>query len=88
MIDRDHNSRLTDFGFSQTLDHQNDLTYLRTNSIRPGAVMWVAPELLHPDLFPDVMVEPELNSDIYSLGSIILFVCCLVLRISAAQLDL
>ena len=38
--------------------------------------MWVAPELLYPELFPDLMVERKLSSDIYSLGSIILFVRC------------
>ena len=39
--------------------------------------MWVAPELLYPDLFQTVVdanTEPNLNVDIYSLGSIILFV--------------
>ena len=92
MIDRDHNPRLTDFGLSQTLNPQNDLTYLWTKSVFPGAAMWVAPELLYPDLFPDVVdeakVEATLNSDIYSLGSIILFVCCLVFHPLAPELKL
>ena len=78
LIDSDHNARLTDFGFSHTLSPQNDLTYPSTNAARPGAAMWVAPELLYPQLFPDLMVEaktePNLHVDIYSLGSIILFV--------------
>ena len=39
--------------------------------------MWVAPELLYPDLFSDVVednIEPNLHVDIYSLGSIFFFV--------------
>ena len=39
--------------------------------------MWVAPEVLFPDLFPDLKNEATLHGDIYSLGSIILFVCFL-----------
>ncbi|KAF8124531.1 kinase-like domain-containing protein, partial [Boletus edulis] len=73
LIDRNHNPRVTDFGFSQTLTRQDELTYLFTHSIRPGAKMWVAPELSRPDLFDDLKFEATLSSDIYSLGSIILF---------------
>ena len=79
MIDADHNPRITDFGLSQTLTRQDHLTYLWTDSIRPGAAMWIDRELLFPDLFPDLNFEATLNSDIYSLGSIILFVSCLSL---------
>ncbi|KAG8216986.1 kinase-like domain-containing protein [Butyriboletus roseoflavus] len=79
LIDNDHNPRLTDFGLSQTLSPQTSLTYLHTNSVPRGARMWVAPELLHPDLFPtedESNKESSLNVDIYSLGSIILLILC------------
>ena len=80
MIDGEHNARLIDFGLSQTLSPvQDQLTYLWTDSIRPGAVMWAAPELQYPD--SHVKIEATLNSDIYSLGSIILFVSCLLLSL-------
>ncbi|KAF8548050.1 kinase-like protein [Imleria badia] len=75
LIDGEHNARLADFGFSQTLSPgQDQLSYLWTDSVRPGAVMWAAPELLYPKLYPDFKVEATLNSDIYSLGGIILFI--------------
>ena len=81
MIDGEDNACLTDFGLSQTLDPaQDQLTYLWANSVRPGALMWAAPELQYPDSqYLDVKVEIKatLTGDIYSLGSIILLVSCL-----------
>ena len=85
MIDHEHNVRLTDFGFSQVIGPvQDELSDLWTVSIRPGAAMWTAPELLYPELYPDLKIEAMLNSDIYSLGSIILFVCCLLLLLAGS----
>ena len=77
MIDSDHTPRITDFGFSQTLNRQVQLTYLWTDTICHGAAMWVAPERLFPHRFPDLKHKATLHGDIYSLGSIILFVCFL-----------
>ena len=75
MIDNEHNPRLTDFGFSQILSPEQDqLSYLWTDAIRPGAVMWAPPELQYPDLYPNLEIGAMLHSNIYSLGSIILFV--------------
>ncbi|KAF8550569.1 kinase-like protein, partial [Imleria badia] len=75
LIDDKHNSRLTDFGLSQALNPvESPLSYLHTKSIRPGAVLFAAPELLHPELHPELQIEATLNSDVYSLGSIILFI--------------
>lgn len=75
MIDQNHHPRLIDFGLSQALSpRQDQLSYLWTDSVRPGASMWAAPELLHPDLYPDLKVQATFSSDIYSLGSILLFV--------------
>ncbi|KAF8546075.1 kinase-like protein [Imleria badia] len=74
-IDRKHDACLTDFGLSQTfIPAQDKAPYLRTDSIRPRAVLWAAPEMLHPHLYPDLKIEATFNSDIYSLGSIILFI--------------
>ena len=56
---------------------QDQLSDPRTDSTRPDPVLWTAPELQHPDLYPNLKIEATLTSDIYSLGSIILFVCCL-----------
>ena len=85
MIDHEHNARLADFGLSQVTDPvQSQLSDLWTVSIRPGAVMWTAPELLYPELYPDLKIEATLNSDIYSLGSTILFVCCLLLLLASS----
>lgn len=76
MIDKDHNARLTDFGLSQTSVKQNHLTYLWTASVRPCAAMWVAPELLVRDSQQSLKSKaPTRPGDVYSLGSIILFVC-------------
>ena len=74
MIDSDHNPRILDFGYSQTLSRQDQLEYLWNESIRPGARMWTAPERLRPDLYPDLKDKHMLKGDIYSLGCIILFV--------------
>ncbi|KAG8216990.1 kinase-like domain-containing protein, partial [Butyriboletus roseoflavus] len=75
LIDDEHNPRLTDFGFAQTLSPEQDqFSYLWTDSIRPGAVMWAAPELQYPDLYPNFEIGATFNSNIYSLGSTILFI--------------
>ncbi|KAF8547376.1 hypothetical protein OG21DRAFT_1517415 [Imleria badia] len=75
LIDSEHNARLTDFGLSQALSPvESPLSYLQSKSIRPGAVLFAAPELLHPELYPDLKNKATLNSDVYSLGSIILFI--------------
>ncbi|KAF8549366.1 kinase-like protein [Imleria badia] len=78
LIDSRHNARLTDFGICQALSPvDSPVSYLRTKSIRPGAVLFAAPELLHPGLYPCLEMKTTLNSDVYSLGSILLFVCYL-----------
>ncbi|KAF9230669.1 kinase-like domain-containing protein, partial [Melanogaster broomeanus] len=73
LIDSEHNARLTDFGFTQVLGSvHEEMDYLQSANIRPGAMMWAAPEL-----FPDgPCSRPHITvkSDIYSLGCIILFV--------------
>ncbi|KAF8547380.1 hypothetical protein OG21DRAFT_925092 [Imleria badia] len=75
LIDDKRNARLTDFGISQALSPEGTpLSYLRTKSIRPGAVLFAAPELLHPGLYPDLGSKTTLNSDVYSLGSILLLI--------------
>lgn len=80
LIDGENNARLTDFGLSQLLLPGDDgSSYLRTMSINPGAVMWTAPELVYPKLYPkwskDGKPMATLNSDIYTFGNMILFVC-------------
>ena len=88
MIDSEHNARLADFGFSHALSPgQDQLSYLRTDSTRPGAVMWAAPELLYPESYPDLEFEATLNSDIYSLGGIIFFVRYISVSTSSSKLD-
>ena len=81
LIDNNHNPRIVDFGYSQTLSKQDKLTYLWSESVRPGAKKWVAPEVLEPDLYPDLKDKDKhtLKGDIYSLGCIILFVSCVLL---------
>ncbi|KAF9234716.1 kinase-like domain-containing protein, partial [Melanogaster broomeanus] len=73
LIDGEYNARLTDFGLTQVLGSlQGQLAYLQTATLRPGAIMWSAPELLRDD--PGPKLKATVKSDIYSLGSIILFV--------------
>ncbi|KAG8217015.1 kinase-like domain-containing protein [Butyriboletus roseoflavus] len=75
LIDNDHNPRLTDFGLSQTLSPERDQwSYLWTTSVRAGAMLWAAPEVLYPELYPALKDGATLDSDIYSLGSIIRFI--------------
>ncbi|KAF9230520.1 kinase-like domain-containing protein [Melanogaster broomeanus] len=73
LLDGEHNARLTDFGLTQVLGSVHEqMDYLRSVIIRPGAIMWAAPELL-----PDDGSRPEITvkCDIYSLGCIMFFVC-------------
>ncbi|KAF8550587.1 hypothetical protein OG21DRAFT_1499712 [Imleria badia] len=75
LIDDKRNARLTDFGIFQALSPAGSpLFYLCTKSIRPGAVLFAAPELLHPGLYPDLGSKTTLNSDVYSLGSILFLI--------------
>ena len=59
------------------------MSYLRTLTVHPGAVMWAAPELVYPKLYPkwneDGKPRATLNSDIYSFGNMLLFVCLAVI---------
>ncbi|KAF9232606.1 kinase-like domain-containing protein, partial [Melanogaster broomeanus] len=68
LIDGEYNARLTDFGLTQVLGPAG----LSPDRLRPGAIMWAAPELLRDD--PDPNPKATVKSDIYSLGSVILFV--------------
>ena len=84
LIDRQGNARITDFGLSQFLLPVDDGTsYLQTLTACPGAVMWTAPELMYPKLYPkwneDGKPRATLNSDIYSFGNMLLFVCLAVI---------
>ncbi|KAF9232602.1 kinase-like domain-containing protein [Melanogaster broomeanus] len=73
LIDGEYNPRLTDFGLTQVLGSvQDQMAYLQTTTLQPGAIMWSAPELLRDD--PGPKLKATVKSDIYSLGSIILFV--------------
>ncbi|KAF8552361.1 kinase-like protein [Imleria badia] len=79
LIDGESNARLSDFGLSQLLLPVDDgSSYLRTMSVHPGAVMWAAPELVYPKLYPkwneDGKPRATLNSDIYTFGNMILFI--------------
>ena len=67
---------------------QDHLTYLWTDSINPGAVMWTAPELHYPNLCSNHETGATLNSDIYSLGSIILFVSWFCYQKTTVELDI
>lgn len=80
LIDGEGNARLTDFGLSQVfLPEDDSLSYLWTTSVHHGAPMWAAPERVFPKLYPEWndSGKPRAtpNGDIYSLGSVILFVC-------------
>ncbi|KAF9230671.1 kinase-like domain-containing protein, partial [Melanogaster broomeanus] len=73
LIDSEHNARLTDFGFTQVLGSvQEPIGYLQSVNCRPGAMMWAALELFSDS--PSCRLEITVKSDIYSLGSIMLFV--------------
>jgi len=45
------------------------MTYLAITTRRPGAIRWVAPELVVEDI---PHISPTLCSDIYSYGSVML----------------
>ncbi|KAG1719937.1 kinase-like domain-containing protein [Suillus lakei] len=78
MIDHDGNAFLADFGLSVVLA-ESDRSYYSSHS--SGDVRWLAPELigsLEPESFTDVcdnhvdFPEPNSQSDIFSLGCIML----------------
>ncbi|KZT20866.1 kinase-like protein [Neolentinus lepideus HHB14362 ss-1] len=61
LIDRDWHVRLADFGLAVVVD------YSRPSSKRGGTVRWMAPELLHPEIFGRDFKRTT-ASDIYALG--------------------
>ncbi|KAF9225616.1 hypothetical protein BS17DRAFT_878988 [Gyrodon lividus] len=70
LIDNEYNVRPTDFGLTTVLGSvESQLSYLQTAIKRPGAIMWSAPELFHDG----DNLQATAKSDIYSLGSIVLF---------------
>ncbi|KAG1831441.1 kinase-like domain-containing protein [Suillus subalutaceus] len=80
VIDRDGNAFLADFGFLTVVAESNRSYY---NSFASGAVRWLAPKLIgspEPDNNPDNsdsdvnLQKPSSQSDIFSLGCIMLHV--------------
>ncbi|OJA14805.1 hypothetical protein AZE42_04182 [Rhizopogon vesiculosus] len=69
LIDTDGHARLTDFGLSSLVNAGEGLTYLAVTTGRPGALRWVAPELVVKD---NNHIAPTFGSDIYSFGSVML----------------
>ncbi|OJA12814.1 hypothetical protein AZE42_09584 [Rhizopogon vesiculosus] len=68
LILRNMTACIADFGLSSMLGElQTGTTYLAATAMYPGAVRWIAPELLDSD-----DLQPTTLSDIYSLGSIML----------------
>ena len=68
LIDTDGSARLTDFGLSSVVNAGENMTYLAITTRRPGAIRWVAPELV----VEDIHMSPTFCSDIYSYGSVML----------------
>jgi len=73
LIDSDGHARLTDFGLSSVINAGEGMTYLAMATRCPGALRWVAPELVVKD---GTGVAPTFGSDIYSFGSVMLQVSC------------
>ncbi|KAG2033863.1 kinase-like domain-containing protein [Suillus americanus] len=78
VIDRDGNAFLADFGLSLALA-ESDKSYYHSYS--KGAVRWSAPELISspdPESIPDdshgAITKPNSQSDVFSLGCIMLHV--------------
>lgn len=69
LIDTDSRARLTDFGLSSVVNAGEELNYLAVTTRRPGALRWVAPELVVKD---NTHIAPTFGSDIYSFGSVVL----------------
>jgi serine/threonine protein kinase len=69
LIDSDGHARLTDFGLSSVINAGEGMTYLAMTTRRPGALRWVAPELVVKDT---TGIAPTFGSDIYSFGSLML----------------
>ncbi|OAX37664.1 kinase-like protein [Rhizopogon vinicolor AM-OR11-026] len=69
LIDADGHARLTDFGLSSVVNASEGLAYLAVTTRRPGALRWVAPELVVKD---NAHIAPTFESDIYSFGSVML----------------
>ncbi|KAG1840166.1 kinase-like domain-containing protein [Suillus subalutaceus] len=78
LIDRDGNAFLADFGLSLALA-ESDRSYYQSYS--KGAVRWSAPELIDspdsesiPDDSHGAILKPNSQSDVFSLGCIMLYV--------------
>ncbi|KAG1723357.1 kinase-like domain-containing protein [Suillus paluster] len=69
LIGSDRTAYLADFGLSGTLTKLPGMTYLAKMSLHPGALRWAAPELLSVEQSASAVTT---QSDIYSLGSIML----------------
>ncbi|KAF8835360.1 kinase-like protein [Paxillus ammoniavirescens] len=60
---------ISDFGLSSILEEYNMTSYFK--SCRPGAIRWVAPELLEG---LEASSKPTIESDVYSYGCVMLHV--------------
>ncbi|KIJ10903.1 hypothetical protein PAXINDRAFT_16125 [Paxillus involutus ATCC 200175] len=60
---------ISDFGLSSILEEYNVTSYFK--SCRPGAIRWVAPELLEGH---EKSPKPTIKSDVYSYGCVMLHV--------------
>ncbi|KIJ09448.1 hypothetical protein PAXINDRAFT_87411, partial [Paxillus involutus ATCC 200175] len=67
LIDSDGQPLISGFGLSSILEEYNETPYFKSHM--PGAIRWVAPELLE-GLEPSP--KPSVKSDIYSYGCVML----------------
>ncbi|KAG0696886.1 kinase-like domain-containing protein [Suillus ampliporus] len=70
LIDERGHARLIDFGLSTIVRPLLGLSHLAVTSIRPGALLYAAPELVLPDDSRDL--GPLEKADIYSFGCVML----------------
>ncbi|KAG1722538.1 kinase-like domain-containing protein [Suillus paluster] len=70
LIDEGGHARLIDFGLSTIVRPLLDQSHLAATSIRSGAILYAAPELVLPD--DDHDLGPLEKTDIYSFGCVML----------------
>ena len=80
LIDPMYSARLADFGLATVIDESTAGSTTGGRGTK-GTTRWMAPEMLHPDLFDflgDMHKQlPSKSTDIYALGMTILEVCVL-----------
>ena len=69
LVDGDGNLRLADFGLSMVLAESQNATF---NSMHPGNIRWMAPEVVDPPLDIELQEKPTKAGDIYSYGCVML----------------